>query len=232
MTSAIRAKLLDNYVEEEGPLPTPCWVWQGALDNNGYGICGGQHTHRISFEEFVEPIPLGKQINHHCDNRACVNPEHLYAGTQGDNVDDMVRRGRNRWASKVGDSNPKAFLSEEQVTDILELLAKSRYRHGKYTDIAEKFGVEPYIISRIALGITWQHVKGSRPGKRKRDTNFRGVYLKDGKWRASLKVNGSELYLGTFGFESDAAICWNWHVGWYGLDRPLNVITEADVYHD
>jgi hypothetical protein len=63
---------------------------------------------------------------------------------------------------------------------------------------------------------------------------FAGVYFDNarGKWGASLWVDGKRLNLGRFGFEGDAAICWNYHVAYLGLKRPLNVIIQADWHHD
>lgn len=84
-----------------------CWEWIGAL-SRGYGQIThkGKHmtAHRFSFENFVEPIRKGAWVLHHCDNRACVNPSHLYQGTPIDNRADMLTR--NRWR------HPWAFRSE------------------------------------------------------------------------------------------------------------------------
>lgn len=82
--------------------PNGCWEWQKGLAPNGYGRINIQterlfSAHRASFHAFWHPIPDGMYILHHCDNRCCVNPQHLYAGTAKDNARDMVRR--RRWVS-------------------------------------------------------------------------------------------------------------------------------------
>ena len=72
-----------------------CWVWQGKRNKGGYGYWGKVLAHRHSWMLANGPIPDGMWILHHCDNRPCVNPAHLYPGTVVENVRDMVSRGRN-----------------------------------------------------------------------------------------------------------------------------------------
>lgn len=78
-----------------------CWLWTASTHKQGYGTfrvhSGGKivKAHRFAYELWVGEIPEGAQINHRCDNTACVRPEHLYAGTQTDNMQDMMRRGRH-----------------------------------------------------------------------------------------------------------------------------------------
>lgn len=81
-----------------------CWLWLGAVTGHGYGVVGVGYksegnrriiqAHRRSYEIFVGSIPNGKDICHHCDNRLCVNPEHLFVGSRLENVHDMMRKGR------------------------------------------------------------------------------------------------------------------------------------------
>lgn len=77
-------------VERPGPLPTPCWVWQQAIASNGYGVSWyrGRYcsAHRRVYQELVGPIPEGLQIDHLCDVRACVNPDHMRVCTSRENV--------------------------------------------------------------------------------------------------------------------------------------------------
>lgn len=86
---------------------TSCWEWQGTITgNNGYGsmrIPGRQtaYVHRIAYVMYKEPIILGMQVLHACDNPICCNPDHLFLGTQEDNIKDRDMKGRQRNKSSV-----------------------------------------------------------------------------------------------------------------------------------
>lgn len=78
-----------------------CWNWTASRHRDGYGWFGpggrgrAVLAHRWAYENFVGPIPSGLYILHHCDNPPCVNPDHLFVGTQADNVADCIRKGRH-----------------------------------------------------------------------------------------------------------------------------------------
>jgi hypothetical protein len=78
--------------------PDACWPWQGGRKVKGYGRLMRDYkdlqSHRVAWEETFGPIPDGLQVLHHCDNPPCCNPAHLFLGTPGDNVRDMVAKGR------------------------------------------------------------------------------------------------------------------------------------------
>lgn len=98
-------KLLDRTIENSGG----CLEWQGALDPNGYGavrFCGRKvGAHRAVASLLLGGIPKGLHICHHCDNRRCLNPKHLFIGTRKHNMQDCVRKGRIK-----NGSSPKPLI--------------------------------------------------------------------------------------------------------------------------
>lgn len=107
-------------------IPEPnsgCWLWLGAIAPNGYGkICirdngtkQSHGAHRISYETFRAKIPSGLYVLHHCDNRACINPDHLFIGTQKDNVADMNRKNRHPHPFKDACKNGHPFNEKNSI---------------------------------------------------------------------------------------------------------------------
>lgn len=84
---------------------TGCWLWTAVTNNHGYGVFWSEgknlRAHRVSWELHNTTIPKQKSVLHKCDNTFCVNPEHLYLGTQKNNVDDMVNRKRHAIQQKT-----------------------------------------------------------------------------------------------------------------------------------
>lgn len=99
-----RRPLKDRLLEKYVPAEDGCWNWTGTKNINGYGMInpgGRSHTkvfaHRASWEIHNDKeIPKGMVVMHSCDNRKCINPDHLAVGTQSDNLLDMSIKGRGR----------------------------------------------------------------------------------------------------------------------------------------
>ncbi len=132
-----------------------CWTWTGSLDTRGYGTIGADggrplmRAHRVSYELANGPIPSGLVVCHACDNRDCVNPGHLFAATQRDNVRDMVRKGRRH--SSAGDRNPSAKLRSDQVIAIRQDRRRSR-------EICAEYGIASSTLLSITRHETWRHL--------------------------------------------------------------------------
>lgn len=135
--------------------PDGCWEWTASRRPNGYGQfkLGDRvgYAHRASYTLFVGAIPVGMFVCHRCDNKACVNPEHLFVGTAADNMADMAAKGRGRKTGSRGERNGRAILTAEQVVSIREALNAGAVG----LRLAEAYGVGPTAISRIRSGRAW-----------------------------------------------------------------------------
>jgi hypothetical protein len=137
-----------------------CWEYTGRREEKGYARmrCGGgarAFVHRLAYDLVVDDIPDGMKVLHKCDNPICVNPEHLFLGTNQDNTDDMLAKGRERFLK--GDELPQAKLNKEQVREIKRQIAANLLEGN---ELASKFGVSPQTICDIKAGRTWKHVGG------------------------------------------------------------------------
>ena len=137
-----------------------CWVWQGST-NGFYGII--QHpeprfnvgAHRVSYMIHHGEIKPGLSVLHKCDNPKCVNPSHLFAGTQKQNMVDMVSKGRGVQPNVVGSNNGRAKLSPVDVSEIKYWLSIKR----PAKELAIKYGVSTSTISHIKLGKLWKSLQ-------------------------------------------------------------------------
>lgn len=137
-----------------------CWEWLGGDDGSGYGVINvsgneADRAHRVSWKLHRASIPAGMCVLHHCDNRRCVNPAHLFIGTRADNIHDMNRKGRARHPSNPGESNPAAKLTQEDVREI-----RTRYAAGGIFqhELASDYNVHPHYISRIVRRERWAYL--------------------------------------------------------------------------
>lgn len=140
-----------------------CWEWQGARHRAGHGYVwvprsvprlGGRvhYAHRIAYELANGPIEPGQSICHTCDNPACCNPAHLYAGTQTDNMRDMIERDRRDHAR--GSRIPHAALTDDLVREI-----RRRFRAGeRIASIVRDMPASFTTVSAAAHGKSWTHV--------------------------------------------------------------------------
>lgn len=148
----------DRFLLYVSPCPlTGCWWWTGGTTRGGYGAFwlgptrGLTRANRASFEIFKGPLREGMNALHTCDQTACVNPAHLFEGTQADNMRDMAEKHRHPGPGLAGERSPTAKLTE---SDVLEI----RRAAGGVVAIAEQFGVSKSLVSAIRLRAAWRHV--------------------------------------------------------------------------
>lgn len=143
---------------EHFAIPTHgCWEWLGGVfKDSGYGkFNAGRvngrgvtvYAHRFSFEMFIGPIAHGQQVLHRCDNRRCVNPDHLFLGTQRDNMHDMLSKGRARQFGKRS-------LTQAEVHEIRSVQLTGAY--GEITRLAARFQISAGHFRSIRRGDSWR----------------------------------------------------------------------------
>ena len=135
-----------------------CWIWIGAKCSSGYGNfrMGGKYgkivaAHRLAWELWIGPVPSGLQVLHNCDTRSCVNPCHLFLGTNKDNVLDRVAKGRS--ARLSGEANGRAILTEAKVKKLRAM--EGQHSHSQ---LAAKFGISRRGVQRILYRKLWNHI--------------------------------------------------------------------------
>lgn len=135
-----------------------CWEWTGSLSGSGYGQLGRSGhgngivlAHRVSWTIHYPMTPLtpGICVCHHCDNRVCIRPDHLFLGTTAENTLDMVAKMRHK--APRGACHWAAKLNEKDVAEI-----RDRLRRGQRgVDIAAHFSISPAQVSSIKLNQSW-----------------------------------------------------------------------------
>jgi len=148
------SKRFDTYFTKNAD--TDCWEWDGVI-RTGYGryYMGGKWwtAHRASWEIYKGSIPKGLLVLHKCDNKCCVNPDHLFLGTQRDNVRDMHQKQRANILK--GSKNPNSKLTEEKVIKIRHLYSE---RKTSYAKLAREFKVSPKLVELVVKNKVWRHV--------------------------------------------------------------------------
>lgn len=140
-----------RLAEKTSVLKNGCWMYTGGWNAKNYGVFwvdGKSRTaHRVAYELYVGSIPDDLSVLHTCDNPWCINPKHLFVGTQQDNIDDMISKGRDGF---IRTKNGRALLSEDDIIEIKKLLGQFSQQH-----IANQFGVSRSTISAISTGRNW-----------------------------------------------------------------------------
>lgn len=134
-----------------------CWLWTGAVNRGGYGVFRTRErsttAHRISWEMHFGEISEGLCVLHHCDNRGCVRPSHLWLGTKTDNNIDRDIKGRH--TRLQGMSHGMAKLTDD---DVREIRRRCTGRYGSMAKLGREFGVTSAQIGHIHHRRQWRHV--------------------------------------------------------------------------
>lgn len=167
----LKQKLLERTASSEGGRarfwskvkkgkPDDCWEWISAFTVRGYGILGLQierkrrvsiYAHRISFLIANGHLPPEMEVCHECDNPSCVNPGHLFLGTQAANMADMVSKNRQIRGSRVHGTK----LSPEKVQDMRILRLRDNH---SYASLSRKFGVAVETVRDACNWVTWKYL--------------------------------------------------------------------------
>jgi len=155
--------------------PEACWFWTGTTGSSGYGHLRNRYgrkpnvlmAHRISYELVNGPIPNGLECCHRCDNRACVNPAHLFLGTHKENMEDAARKGRAR--APKGEANGanlhpethckgEGMWSAKLTRDQVRVIRIEAQEGLSYAKLGRKYGISDVQIRRIVKRLAWKHI--------------------------------------------------------------------------
>jgi DNA-binding transcriptional regulator YiaG len=147
-------------------MPEPisgCWLWLGEEQgSNGYGrikVNGkAMQAHKYSYQRYIGAVPNGMLVCHHCDNPACVNPYHLFLGTNKDNSDDKVRKNRQAKGKQLAEAQSKNRPRGEKIWNsklTIDQVNQIRSIDMSQRKLAKMFGVSQPLISKIKRKEMW-----------------------------------------------------------------------------
>lgn len=145
----------DQEMIERHSIPEPnsgCWLWLGDINTWGYGRLSKNRAerlaHRVSYLTYVGTIPSSLKVLHSCDVPCCVNPQHLFLGTDADNMQDMAAKGRG--SGRCGESNPQAKLTAAAAEAI-----RASAGALSISALSRRYGVSRRAIGFVLGGRTW-----------------------------------------------------------------------------
>lgn len=150
--------LAERFMANVSPEPmSGCWLWAGRVSTDGeygyFSISASERVrvHRFSYTLHRGDIAPGLMVCHRCDNRGCVNPDHLFLGTQLDNMGDCARKGR----TAIGVRNGQARLDPVSV-EVLRIV----YANTSFTqrELARWWGISQGHVSELIRGLRWSSI--------------------------------------------------------------------------
>lgn len=160
-----------SKVDKSGPdgehADGACWQWTtdtdigyGQLNVDGKCVVAHRVAAKLYIDESIELAPgrTGENyVLHQCHNPSCVNPDHLYIGTQADNMQDTLEIGTHDHPDHVGEDNPASKLTEADVVEIRERYSCSSVT---YTELADEYGISMCMVGNIVRGDAWESAGG------------------------------------------------------------------------
>lgn len=148
-----------KYVQKSDD-PDGCWEWIGCKNSDGYGSFKINNktysSHRVSYALFIGDIPDRMLVCHSCDNPNCVNPAHLWLGTNKDNVTDMYNKGRqSHVGAPKGENHWSHKLTEQKIYQIHKMIEQGHAQRK----IAKMFEISESTVSYIKSNLRWKHIK-------------------------------------------------------------------------
>lgn len=181
-----RPSVQERFESKVMPVPeSGCWLWMGKRTHEGYGVFWvggkGRAAHRYSVELATgSPIPAGLFACHKCDTPSCVNPDHLFLGTTGDNMRDSSQKGRNWWGKKTHCPNGHEYNAENTYRHKAE-----RRCRACHAAVVRAIHIPNPVPSETGVkGVRWH------PGK--------------GKWRVTMRIQKREVHVGYYADLEDA----------------------------
>jgi hypothetical protein len=146
-----------------------CWEWHASVGRSGYGTftCKGVTwgSHRFSWAAANGQIPPGMSVLHRCDNKLCVRPDHLFLGTQADNMADKMAKGRQQRGLGHGshtmpERRPRGERHGQAILDAPRVRGLRALKSVGFTcaELARMYGISPSLTWQVVGRVIWRHV--------------------------------------------------------------------------